>query len=374
MTIIHYIYSLDQKSGGVGTYIQLLAKELGKLTNLHIVTHSSTVPLPLENCTIHEVPPFSLFFCGKQMKRAWLQLLDEVKPDIVHVNGCWLPSMAYAGIWAKNRGFKTVLSPHGMLEPWDIKKNYWTKKLPALLLYQKKAIQSADCLIATSESERLNLLKLNYNDDIHVIPNGIAFENIHLKKSWKLRKQLFFLALLRKNKGADLLIEAVNRLREKLKGYKVIIAGTPGDGEGNYVVHLQNLIKLYHLEDIVSMPGGVYNDEKWKLYQESDFFILPTLNENFGIVIAESLLTGTPVITCKGAPWPILEKEHCGWWVDRTVESIAKAIESAISKDETELEYMGRNGRRFVEAHYGSEKVAQQFVHMYQNICDKNRK
>lgn len=369
MVIVHYIYTLDCKSGGVGAYMQLLAKELGEITELHIVTHQSENPLQVENCTIHHISNFNLYSLGRKMKKEWLSLLRILHPDVVHINGCWKPGMAYAGLWAKEAGYTIVLSPHGMLEPWDIKKNYWTRKLPALLLYQKKAIQRADCLHATSNNEYKNLCNLNYNKNITIIPNGIAIENINIKKSWEHKKQLLYLALLRKNKGADLLIEAIRRLKSLLDGYKVIIAGTPGEGEENYVKYLHELISRYSLEDIVSMPGGIYNDEKWKLYQESDLFILPTLNENFGIVIAESLLSGTPVITCKGAPWSMLESEHCGWWVERNVDDIVLAIRQGIQKSSGELEQMGRRGRLFVEEHFCSKKIAKDFVTMYKLFC-----
>ena len=67
------------------------------------------------------------------------------------------------------------------------------------------------------------------------------------------------------------------------------------------------------------------------MYRKADFFVLPTLNENFGIVIAEALLCGTPVITCKGAPWNVLVDNHCGWWVERSVEDIADMLEEDFS-------------------------------------------
>ena len=53
MKVIHYISSIDRTSGGTSSYIQLLAKELGKLVDLHIVTHRSDHPLEMENCTVH---------------------------------------------------------------------------------------------------------------------------------------------------------------------------------------------------------------------------------------------------------------------------------------------------------------------------------
>ena len=53
MKILHYIPSIDRTSGGVGTYMQLLTAELGKLVELHVVTHKETNPLELKNCHVH---------------------------------------------------------------------------------------------------------------------------------------------------------------------------------------------------------------------------------------------------------------------------------------------------------------------------------
>lgn len=53
MKIIHYIPSIDRTWGGTSTYMQVLGKELGKLAEVHIITHSSENPLPIDNCKIH---------------------------------------------------------------------------------------------------------------------------------------------------------------------------------------------------------------------------------------------------------------------------------------------------------------------------------
>lgn len=365
MKILHYIPSIDRGSGGVGSYMQQLSSELGKNVEMHIVTHKSDDYLPILNSELHFIPDFSIRSMGYYFKKEWMNCLKSINPDVVQVNGCWRPSTALAIIWAKKNGYKVVLCPHGMLEPWDIKKNYWTKKLPALLLYQKRAIKMVDSILATSEAEKRNLINLGYNKSVSVIPNGIEIDQTYIKKSWKINKQLFFLALLRKNKGADILINAVAKLRNEIKGYKVIIAGPVGNGEESYVSYLHDLVKLNKLDNMIVFLGGLYGIEKWNYYQESDIFVLPTLNENFGIVIAESLLAGTPVITCKGAPWPQLESEKIGWWVNRNVDSVANAISEAIRKTPEELEEMGKRGRSFVVENYSSKKIAEDYLKMY---------
>ena len=85
---------------------------------------------------------------------------------------------------AQKRNIKVVLTPHGMLEPWIIKRHYWTRKVPALLLFQKAAVKKADCLQATAESEKQNLLKLGYNSNIKIVKLGMDAERIAMRTSW----------------------------------------------------------------------------------------------------------------------------------------------------------------------------------------------
>ena len=131
MKVIHYIPSIDQNTGGTATYIQLLAKELGKLIELHIFTHQSKSPLKMENCIVHYVPKYI------PLLHIWTDtistLFDNIQPDIVHINCCWIPDCAAIQRLALSKNYPVVITPHGMLEPWVLAKNYWKKKLPASL-------------------------------------------------------------------------------------------------------------------------------------------------------------------------------------------------------------------------------------------------
>lgn len=364
MVVLHYIPSIDQTSGGVGAYLKLLALALGKLVDLQIVTHHSENELVLENCTIHYIDRgVSKVFRAKQQ---FTNLLDLISPNIVHVNCCWDPMSSLTVFWAKSKGFPVIITPHGMLEPWVIAKNHWIKKVPALVLYQRRSLKMADALIATAQSEKENLLKLGYNQNVELVPNGIDIESVELKKSWAITRTILYMGLLRPNKGAGILLDALSLIKDKLRSYKVYIAGPD---VGGFLEELQNKCKFYGLEDIVEFTGGVYGEDKWALYHKADFFVLPTLNENFGIVIAESLLCGTPVVTCKGAPWSDIEKEQCGWWVDRTPEDVANAIEKASSLSAEQLESMGRRGNAYVRANFSSNQVAAKMKNVYENVA-----
>ena len=363
MKIIHYIPSIDRSWGGTSTYMQLLAKPLGKLAELHILTHQSGNPLPMENCEVHFIPRYRPF--SSRWKRAVVDLFNEVNPDVVHVNCCWTPDCALIQKLAQKMGYKVVLTPHGMLEPWIVKRHYWTRKFPALTLYQKAAIKKADCLLATAESERENLLKLGYNSNIKVVRLGIDAEGIAMKRSWVRTKQILFLSRVHVKKGVNFLIEAAETLRKELEGYRILVAG---EGEADYVASLNEMIRAKGLQDIVQLTGGVYGEEKWRLFQTSDFFVLPTHSENFGLAIAESLASGTPVITTTGTPWEDLKTSESGAWIEIGTQPLVETLRRFLALSDGELERMGRNGRRLIEEKYSARVMAEEIMAVYTNI------
>lgn len=363
MKIIHYIPSIDRMAGGISTYMQVLAKPLGTMAEVHIMTHASENPLPMEKCKVHDIPRYRPF--SGVWKKAVVDLLDSVRPDIVHVNCCWTPDCAMIQRLAQKRGYKVVLTPHGMLEPWIIKRHYWTRKVPALWLYQKAAVQRADCVQATAESERDNLLKLGYNSNIKVVRLGIDAEGIEMKRSWKKSRQILFLSRVHVKKGINFLVEAADVLRNELQGYKILVAG---EGEADYVEALKRMICDRGLQDIVQLIGGVYGDEKWRLFQTSDFFVLPTHSENFGLAIAESLASGTPVITTVGTPWSDLNSAEAGAWIEIGTEPLVETLRRFLSLSEDELETMGRNGRKLIETKYSAHVMAEQMMEVYNGL------
>lgn len=363
MKILHFVPGIDRTSGGTSIYLQQLAKELGKLSELHVATYRSKEPVTLEHTKIHFLTHSYLNLRGLHWE--WNSLLQQVHPDVVHVNCCWMPACALVQRWSQEQGYPVALTPHGMLEPWILHRHYLTKKLPALWLYQGRAIRSADCIHATAESEKANLLKLGYNKKVTVIPNGIDVEEIAMKSDWTRKKTILFLSRIHVKKGIELLLAAFAGIKEKLQGYSLVVAG---EGEPEYIAHLKELANKLGIGGQIKFPGGVYGESKWKLYRNADVFVLPTFSENFGLVVAESLASGTPVITTTGTPWQELETSHCGWWVTPDINALKEGLISFLHTSEGDLEQMGRNGRKLIEEKYSSKRMAQDLLKLYRNI------
>lgn len=363
MKVIHYIPSIDRAWGGTSTYMQVLAKPLGELAEVHILTHMSPNPLPMEHCEVHYIPRYRPF--SHKWQRAVSALFGEIAPDVVHVNCCWTPDCAAIQRLAQSRGYRVVLTPHGMLEPWIVRRHYYTRKLPALWLYQRAAIRKADCIQATAESERQNLLKLGYNPHIQVVRLGIDAGGIEMRRSWRRTWQILFLSRVHVKKGIGYLIEAAAILRQQLQGCRIVVAG---EGDAEYVDSLKTRVHAEGLDGVVQFVGGVYGQRKWTLFQESDFFVLPTNSENFGLAIAEALASGTPVITTVGTPWSDLNTAGAGAWIEIGTQPLVNALSRFLSLSDAERELMGRNGRRLVEDKYSARVMARDMMRLYESL------
>ena len=77
----------------------------------------------------------------------------------------------------------------------------------------------------------------------------------------------------------------------------------------SYKKLLLKMIDQLGLGDIVSFIGPKFGQDKIDEFDSADIMILPSFNENFGIVVAEALARGLPVITTKGTPWEELNEK-----------------------------------------------------------------
>lgn len=106
------------------------------------------------------------------------KLLHKHHPDIVHLHGCWSVQIAMAAHAAVQNGSRIVLTPHGQLEQWIIKQNYWKEKLPKTLAYQRRIVSRAYAVIAMGRMEENNLKRMKWNTRIETVRNPLITESI----------------------------------------------------------------------------------------------------------------------------------------------------------------------------------------------------
>lgn len=92
-------------------------------------------------------------------------------PDIIHIHGCWNYLYAAAARMARKNGIRTVVTPHGQMEPWIIKQRYWKEKLPKLMLFQRKTVRQAYAVIVLGRMEEECFRQLRLNKRIETVRN-----------------------------------------------------------------------------------------------------------------------------------------------------------------------------------------------------------
>jgi len=106
------------------------------------------------------------------------QLLRDMEPDIVHCHGCWHYFLGRACSSAIRNDARVVITPHGQLEPWIIKKQGLQQSMSKTFLWQKRTIEKAYAVILLGKLERTNFEKLDWNKRIEIIPNAIITNTI----------------------------------------------------------------------------------------------------------------------------------------------------------------------------------------------------
>lgn len=349
-----------------------------------------------------------------KLKGVELDTADLAQFDIVHIHGIWSPRLHNVAKMCRVAKVPYIIAPRGMLEPWSLKQK-WLKKRIARFLYQDKDLKCAAALHATAESEAEQFRKLGFRNPVVISPNGVNVPGNfnRVERAERVdgeRKRVLFVSRMHPKKGVLELVEAWGRLgvrsqelgvrdwvvelvytlngefeREyeaKVKARVLELGMSYQDTDGS--IHKPNIEKSsnsdVHLH-LSSSPhfiftGPLNDDAKWDAYDRADLFVLPTYSENFGIVVAEALWAGVPVITTKGTPWSELEEYKCGKWIDLPVEgsnpstweALDEGLVSVMAMSDAERGEMGKRGKKLVEEKYTWDAVCESMVDGYKKL------
>ncbi len=361
MKVLHVILGISRSSGGPARSVQGLVSGLcGAGVDAWLLT--------LNKGDEPWVEGVKNFVNGEPFEDA----LVKAKPNIVHLHGLWSLALHRCAVICRRRQIPYVMAPRGMLEPWSLGQK-WLKKRIARWLYQDRDLKCAAALHATAESEAEQFRKLGFKNLIIVSPNGVNVPRENLtQRCGGTERRLLFVSRMHPKKGVMELVEAWNKL--VISGQLSVVSGwqcelvytVNGAFEREYEAKVKTRVKELGLENRFGFTGALNDDEKWAAYSRADMFVLPTYSENFGIVVAEALWAGVPVITTKGTPWQELEDRKCGWWIDIGIEPLAKALEAAMSLSDAERREMGERARKLVEEKYTWDAVVKAMVKGYE--------
>jgi glycosyltransferase involved in cell wall biosynthesis len=285
---------------------------------------------------------------------------------VIHDNGIWRPFHYDVVRAAHRKQVPLVVSPHGMLSPWALHHKRLKKQL-AWWLYQQRNLAAVTAFHATSELEADEIRRLGFSQPIAVIPNGIdmpaEFTPSHHVSP---RRTMLFLSRIHPKKGLLNLLHAFYRAKPA-EEWRLVIAG-PDEG-GHQRVVAQEAAAL-GLSNRVEFAGEIADQHKWAHYAAADVFVLPSFSENFGLVVAEALASGTPVITTTPTPWRTLSERGFGWWVEPNIDALTLAIHEAVRLPRTRLREMGALAAPWARREFSWDTVAKEMKALYGWLSD----
>lgn len=292
--------------------------------------------------------------------------------SVISQHGLWLHYGRVAKNIGNRRRVPVIIHPHGMLEPWALQRSSWKKKITGRL-WEYENLRHAACLRVTSAEELKSVRAFGLKNPVALIPNGIDTEDYgslptkteaeSLLPALKDRRVLLFLSRLHPVKGLPILLKAWHALESERRDWLLAIAGPD---QLDHARELKQLVDELDLKDAVVFTGALFDEEKRAAYALAELFVLPSHSENFGVVVAEALAAGLPVIAGTGTPWNGLLEHGCGWWIENRVETLTETLRETLSTPKRELAEMGAKGREWMRKDFAWERLAAEMI----EVCE----
>jgi len=382
MRILRVISSLDPRSGGPIEGARRIDTELIRLghevevacldapdANLH-----ADYPAP-----VHALGPARLGYRYSKRLVPWLKGRRS-DFDAVIVNGLW----QYHGfaVWRALVGTDTpyFVFTHGMLDPW-FKRTYPLKHFKKWLYWpwaDYRVLRDAKSVIFTSEEER-RLARESFwlyrcNEKVTAYGTDQPPEDADGRLAARFRDRypelkgkrvLLFLSRIHEKKGCDLLLAAFAKLAPTHADLHLVMAGPDQTG---WAATLKKQADEFGVGSRVTWPGMLQGEDKWGAFHAAEVFCLPSHQENFGIVVAEALGCGKPVlISDKVNIWREVEADGAGIVGDDTLQGTASALDRWLSLSKVERDRMASNARLSFAARYSIGNVARGLIEILES-------
>jgi glycosyltransferase involved in cell wall biosynthesis len=288
---------------------------------------------------------------------------EMARCDAVHLHSVFLWPTSAAARAAERADVPYVLSPRGMLVPELIRERGRWRKLAWMALTERRTIERAALLHATSDLEAEEAARLGFPlPPVAVVPNGIDPEpwdgdlgalSPAVREVMEGAPFLLFLGRLSWKKGLDRLIPAL------ADGAVLAVAGNDEEGLR------PELERLAGASGRVRFLGPVHGADKAALLHRTAALVLPSRSENFGNVVLESWAAGRPVaVTPEVGLAGTVRETGAGIVMDG---DLGTALRDLLA-DPVRLDAMGRRGAEAVRERFGWPAVAREMEEVYTGI------
>jgi len=315
------------------------------------------------------------YLIGSVLSILWLlRNYRSLSPDIIHAHNY------LAAIWAlfvgKAIGVPVIITEHGFHKEGDDYKKYMLEPLRNYFKYisAKIVFNFADMLIFVSRASRDHISqKFNVTTANRVVPNVLnrKFMDVMLwkneNKNKKNKKKILFIGGLYPRKGVEYLLEAIKIVAQERTDFIVEIIGY-----GPYGQQYETLASKLGLRNFVSFLGRVSDEEKIEALKNCDFLVLPSLFENFGIVLIEAMACGKPVVTTSSGGQVEFVNKNNGLLVQpKDANALARAIKYMLDNS---TKYSPKEISNYVKKRFNYNTVGKTLQQAYLDLIMRKTK
>jgi len=288
--------------------------------------------------------------------------------DVVHSNGLWLRTLHYAHSACSASSTPHVIAPRGMMSPWAMNFRRWKKNIARHLVHPG-ALEGAAGFHATSQSEADDIRGLGFRQPICVAPNGIDVPTPEsesaARKYWQQAcpeafdrpTALFYSRFHRKKR----ILELIDLwIAEAPKDWLLLMVGFPQEYE---VAQLNHYILQNGGSNQITVFDG---SDAPHPYVAASLFLLPSFSESFGMVVAEALASGLPVLVTDTTPWKSLNATDYGWcgpW-----DEYRGALRDSLALGQQALRERGEAARKWAVEQFSWDKTAATLADFYAGL------
>jgi glycosyltransferase involved in cell wall biosynthesis len=301
--------------------------------------------------------------------------------DIIHIHGLYRYAHFIAAKIANLNNIPYIVSTHGTLDP-EVYYKPQRKILKRIyeFLIEKKNLRRASAIHYTAYDEMILAERLGiYKTPGFVVPNGIdpsIYERLPIGGSFRKKYNVgeglmvLFCGRITEAKGVKLLIHAFAKLLSIRNSSKLVLAGPDNE---NYWPQCLPLVSKLGIDKNVILTGMLNSGELTQAYVDADILTLPSYSENFGMVIAEAMFCGTPVLISNRVKiWKDIQDEKAGVISSCDIESVTNSLlECLLNKEK--LIQLGLNAKVAARKLYSLELVTRKMIDNYNGIIDKTQ-
>ncbi len=294
--------------------------------------------------------------------------------DAVIIDGLW--QYHSFGAWRSlaKKNVPYFIFTHGMLDPW-FKKTYPLKHLKKWLYWpwaEYKVLRDAKAVLFTCEDEKILARQTFWlyraNEAVTAFGTADAPDRgAYLSKNFletypelNGKRLLLYLSRIHEKKGCDLLIKAFAKAAYQDVSLQLVIAGPD---QTDWSPTLKILAEQQGISDRISWLGMLSGDIKWGAFYAAEAFCLPSHQENFGIVVAEALACGKPVlISNKVNIWREIESDKAGFVDDDTVEGTTRNINRWLALNPTSYADMSEKAKQCFAQRFHIRRAAERMI------------